>query len=868
MHVLFAPPSVQLGAPSSFAITCALLAAGAFALARSSGAVRARRRLRIALPIALAVSIALVGATRARAQGEGEGDGEGQPQADPAAEVIKIKGQRTDVQKQDQQIAITSFGQEQLDQLGVSDVASLQQNVPSLHIGQSGTQAVVTLRGVGINNLSLTGSQGVLVHQDGIALGRPTVVLGAFYDIEAVNALRGPQGTQGGINSTGGWIEINSIKPSEEFQAEADYQIGSYNEHIVRGFINSPIVDEMLMVRVTGRYERHQGYQRGIGRKAVGHRQETLFWDDDDAWDNANNLLARVQARGLLGNFEYHLTGQHAFRKGNGPAQHLLTEPGTLAQTGSNVGLGPAPDDPNTPGIDERLSGLPDDPSTPIDESLNYVRTGLWNRFPRTSTDPRATYRDFPGGQDIEQWFARAFFAYDIDTSPLGPVRAELLWAFNRTRVDVDFDSDLTDADAISVFTNALSDQYSAEFKLRSRDQSPLNWMIGAIWWQEKTDTEAFVDLSGGNSATDFGILNGIETDHLSGFAETTYDLTEAFKLGAGVRWSEDTKDLAATRQNVNLSVDPNSGGSLPPTLEFLPTIRLEEPFQAVTYKAFGRWQLTDQSSLSLSYTTGFKPGGFPLGQDCALSGAGNTGSTDKCASYGAEKVRQVELTSKNYFFDQRMMLNTTLFWTDYDPFQVCFVLGIDFKCEDNGDALVRGFEIEWQVFPTPELSLIGNFNLLDAKIDNFRLADPGEPNQIPGTTIDNPKAGVQQDLSGNPLPRSPKYNLNFVLRYEIDTTTLGLPAWGKVAPQVQYTYQSRTTFREWDTPQYDQRRTHHVNLRISWISQDTRWRAEAFIDNITDLDKRTFVSFGVQGSVQAQYAPPRRAGIKLGYSF
>ena len=60
MHVLFAPPSVQLGAPSSFAITCALLAAGAFALARSSGAVRARRRLRIALPIALPSALGVI----------------------------------------------------------------------------------------------------------------------------------------------------------------------------------------------------------------------------------------------------------------------------------------------------------------------------------------------------------------------------------------------------------------------------------------------------------------------------------------------------------------------------------------------------------------------------------------------------------------------------------------------------------------------------------------------------------------------------------------------------------------------------------------------------------------------------------------
>lgn len=829
MDVLFAPPSVLL----THRLALSVHRVADTSLRVLGGTSRSSACL-------LLLALSMVAAPHALAQESGSGSSSGsggEQKSDPSAEVIKIKGQRTDVAKQDQHLAISSFGKEQLDQLGVSDVAALQQSVPSLHIGQSGTNAVVTLRGVGINNLSLTGSQGVIVHQDGIALGRPTAVLGAFYDVSAVDALRGPQGTQGGINATGGWIAINSIPPSEEFQAESDFQFGSYNERILRGFVNSPIVDDKLMLRISGRYETHDGYQKPIGLKASGHIR-TSQWDDDDGWDDANNLLMRMQARGLLSNFEYHFSGQYSSRDGSGPAQHLLTQPGGLTQTGQNVGL-------------------------------DGLRAGLPNRFPRTSTDPRKTYRDFPGDQDISSWLAIARFAYDIDSSPLGPLKAQLLTAYTRTTVNVDFDSDLTDADAISVYTNSLSNQYSSEFTLQTRNQSPLDWKIGAIWWQEKTDTDAFVDLTGGNPSTDFGILNGIESDHIAGFADADYELTELFSLGAGVRWAEETKDLAATRQNVNLNPDPTGGGGGGgTTLEFLPTIRLEEPFQKVTYKAFGKWQVTDASSLQLGYTTGFKPGGFPLGQRCALSGAGSAGSGTACASYRAEEVRQIDFTSKNDFFDQRLRLNATLFWTDYDPFQICFVLGIDFECFDNGDAIVRGFELEWQIYPTNELSILGNFNLLDARIDNFRLADPGEPAQIPGTTVDNPKFGINQDLSGNRMPRAPKYNLNVVVRYEIDAARFGLPSWGKLSPQVQYTYQSRTTFREWNTPQYDQGRTHQLNLRLQWVSQDTRWRVEGFIDNVTDLDKQTFVSFGVQGSVQAQYASPRRAGMKLQYTF
>ena len=138
------------------------------------------------------------------------GERAAEPTPDEDAEVIAVHGQRRDADEQDNALAISSFGQRELDNLGVSDISGLQQNVPSLHVGTSGTEAVITLRGIGVNNLSLSGEHGVLVHQDGIALGRASGALNSFYDVRAVNVLRGPQGTQGGKHTTGGRIEILS----------------------------------------------------------------------------------------------------------------------------------------------------------------------------------------------------------------------------------------------------------------------------------------------------------------------------------------------------------------------------------------------------------------------------------------------------------------------------------------------------------------------------------------------------------------------------------------------------------------------------------------------------------------------------------
>jgi iron complex outermembrane receptor protein len=751
----------------------------------------------------------------------GSGDVQGPP-LDDDIDLITVRGQRTGVDTQDQAIAISSFGQEDLDQLGVSDMQTLQKNIPSLHIGQAGTRGVITLRGVGVSNLGLTGEQSVLIVLDGVPLGRPTAALQAFYDVASVQALRGPQGTQGGRHVTGGLLEVNSMPPLPDFSAAGDYQYGSYDQHIWRGYLNIPIYDEKLMMRLTTRFEDRDGYQMPLGGRFRGNFPATLgVFTENDAWGNAHDLISRVQFRSVLTDkIDIRLIGQYAFQKGNGPAQHLLGVPNPQTGSGCQVNLNCVPNE------------------TP--------------RYPTVSGNPRRTYRDYAGHQDNSQIFLTGKLAWDINSELLGPLQLNAQFGFNRSKQDVGFDSDNTNASATNVISKSAADQYSGQVSLRTVESRPWQWMIGALWWHETVETDAIVDIGGASTEGDGGVLNNLTTDTLSGFGEFGYWLNDEAMFGFGLNYSTDLKQVISRR--VGFEAFGRSFG--------IP-IRNEGTWSKLTWKVLFDWQWSDNNKVTLNVTTGFKAGGFPLGVGCE--------SLVDCPPFGEEAVTQYEITSKNQFFDERLLLNLTLFWTDYDPYQICLSVGVSQRCAQNGIATVRGAELEFTAYPIPELQISGNFNILDARVDNHRVVDDLENRFFPGSgppAIENLLSGFPQDLSGNTLERSPRYNLSVRVRYELRTEVLGLPGGGAIAPQLQYQYQSRTYFRIFNIKEYSQPAQSIVNMRVTWRSEDDRWTIAAFLNNVADTDAINFMSVGAGPEVLASYNLPRWAGIQLGYRF
>ena len=736
-------------------------------------------------------------------------------------EMITVRGQRTGSDAQSEAIAISSFNQSALDQLGVSRVADLQGNVPSLHISTSGSSTIVTIRGVGIENTNLSGEPGVLLMVDGIPIGDVTAIDGAFFDVSNVEVLRGPQGTQGGRNAAGGWIEVNSAPPVEDFLAHLDYQVGTYDQHVWRWALNVPLAGEKLMTRISGRFEDRDGYQRANyffnPFQPFDYVPEPAYRSDD--FDSAHDLATRLQLRSIpFKGAEIRLIGNYSFKRGNSASPHLLGDPGAGTLL-FNIRF---------PGV---LAQPSDDP--------RWVRTNI--RTPIDSQFASASLRS----------------TFDVPDTLLGPLQVEADFGFYHARREEALDGDATDRDARVFYFNSETQQFNAQLAVGTVETRPWDWRVGIFYRQEeRRQFGAILTRPISRSRRHQEVL----TNSLAGFFEASYWVSPRFVFMVGGRYSADQRSAADLRNGVDVHHPsiPESIGRFRRRGNDRPS----ELFKAFTPKFQARWQWSDSSFVALDVTAGSKSGGFFLG-DIFFG---------EPPVYGTERLWQYQLTSKNQLLDERLQLNLALFWTDYDPYQVCFVIGIETECRTGGSATVRGVEAEMLFYPIPEVSINVNFNILDARIDDFRIVDRSQPRFVLGLRPVqlNPLSGYPQDVSGNRLNKAPKYNLAIGVQYDIALGRLGLPGAGTLTPRLQYQFQTRTYFRPWNLSEYSQPTYSKVDVRLSWMSASGRWKVEGFVNNVADVDVINFLQVGAvfDDTVYGFYQAPRTAGIRVGFDY
>ena len=175
------------------------------------------------------------------------------------AEVIVTAEKRSeDVSKVP--AAITVFSGDKLQSEGVVAVDGLQNITPSLSISRSPDGGVaLTLRGVTTTDFTPKGQPGIGFNIDGIPIERPVETGNAFFDVERVEVLAGPQGTLYGSSTTGGIVNIITNKPKSEFEAGADLEVGNFNARRGTAYVNFP-VNDAFAVRVAGNFNQADGW--------------------------------------------------------------------------------------------------------------------------------------------------------------------------------------------------------------------------------------------------------------------------------------------------------------------------------------------------------------------------------------------------------------------------------------------------------------------------------------------------------------------------------------------------------------------------------------------------------------------------------
>lgn len=203
---------------------------------------------------------------------------------------IVVTASRTKEPLRKAPLAVTVQTQEELSKAGATNIQTLASTVPNLHIATQGFNGatLITLRGVSNSDPNAEGNPAVSTYIDGIYVGYTTGLVGAFYDLDRLEVLRGPQGTLYGRNSTGGNVNLYTADPQKDFHASADLSYGSYNDVQARAVINVPVTDT-LSVRFAGIVHRNDGYinTNGVTSRNYGKADDfggriTALWQPTD----------------------------------------------------------------------------------------------------------------------------------------------------------------------------------------------------------------------------------------------------------------------------------------------------------------------------------------------------------------------------------------------------------------------------------------------------------------------------------------------------------------------------------------------------------------------------------------------------------
>ncbi|EHM02861.1 TonB-dependent siderophore receptor [Acetobacteraceae bacterium AT-5844] len=121
---------------------------------------------------------------------------------------------------------------------------------------------------------------------DGVLLNSAADRPEAFLDlanVERVEVLKGPASVLYGQGDPGGLINIVTRRPPDQFSADAQAQIGSFEFHRLQGSLGGPLVsDGTLTGRITGALQESEGFRSGAAESRHGFAALALSWRPDD----------------------------------------------------------------------------------------------------------------------------------------------------------------------------------------------------------------------------------------------------------------------------------------------------------------------------------------------------------------------------------------------------------------------------------------------------------------------------------------------------------------------------------------------------------------------------------------------------------
>jgi iron complex outermembrane receptor protein len=792
-------------------------------------------------------------------------------------EEVIVYTRKRDEPSQQVPIALDVLDSAAIFERGLYDLDDITRQSPSVYLEQGSVPQDLKLSIRGITPTRGRPSMAILV--DGVDITTEAMITSGgsllidpmLFDIERVEIIKGPQNAIYGRSAFAGAISYTTRKPGNERTASVETDIGTDGQRMFRGRLSGPLVRDTLSAGLSVANWNHDGfYSSPITGNELGGRNGqsfagTLRWTPGQDWE--------VQARVSYEDSEMEVQPQ------------IHPEPDASFALPISA-LGPV----INPGVTS-IRGIRGAPPAWDPSQIS------------NSSNPRTPGRDYPGTElevlhgtlNITREFAGA--------TGLQPARfVSLTHIASAESLQFQDFNNYGDASGLPAYGEIWIDndteQFSQDFRLQSSDDGRLSWTVGAEYWEENRDVlnggvtcltyaPPFVPAAGaapcgpivapvGTSLPRNPDLWTRDIEHWSAYAMLSWDLNDSWTATVEGRYVDEDLDAGGPDlDNSILSPLPFLGGASVPAPAGL--IEASESDSYFTPKVSLRYLPNANTMAYFSIAQGVKPAGIG-----SVNGGGGTFFPEQLR-FEQEKVVVYELGTKMDFLQQRVRLNTALFFQDFTDKQVTSQI-----VDDNGflqsrirnaDAEIYGAEVDLTWIPTDSIRLQGSYTYLESEYTGFTqlTSSPGVIAYTGGcevVTTPSEQSTCRVSFTGNEVERTPQHSFVGLARYSSPVTA-----------DFNWFVDLQTSFR-------DDRFANPNNLLkfdSYWLA-DLRvglsggnWQVIAYVDNLLDDDTirdgfntgGDLRNFSIQGATfvlpdSAQYylPSPRSYGIRAAYRF
>jgi iron complex outermembrane receptor protein len=630
----------------------------------SKGQNFARRFLSSTSAVAVLAGVTLFSTAHAQSTSQGT------PQTGSQVEEVVVTAERRSQKLIDVPAAISVVTSQNIQDEHLISLSDIAVEVPNVVMGGSSLFPDPTIRGVGSYSDGNPGfAPATTTYVDEVYQGRDRATNIPLAGISQVEILRGPQGTLYGKNTIAGAINITTLKPSDDFVANADAQYGNLNFNQFSGIVSGPLIDDTLMASVSGFYRHHDGYITDTYThtdlnpdNAIGGRLRAIY--------NATSHLSFDFSADFL-----HEDTQEAL---------LTTSLTPLPLPPYNTLSQPVPG--------QRVEGL-DGPEL--------------------------------GRREVHGFSGRA--DYDFDDFRLTSISA-----FRAYQSTYDYDADGEPIPiGPNEFNTDNAHQFSQEFRATSTSTGPFQW-IGGIYLYSETHFDTLnatflQDFPSFALGLPYplppGYMDGVlDTAHITQnsqavFASGTYDITPDLIFTLGGRYTEETRHL-------NFSQVPTVVGT-PSVIALLladvPSHYETSTDRVPTYDASLSYKFTPDQVGYIKFSRGYKAGGFNA---TLLTNPYVAGSS---LAFKPEFLNNYEAGFKADWWDGRFSLNSDVFYDQYTDKQESVQQQsppYPIVIENAAAATIYGAEFEATAIPVEGLTLTGTLGLLHGSYTSFANAN------------------------------------------------------------------------------------------------------------------------------------------------